>query len=284
MHGGFFTENHPLCSHLWSVKLFAGRRLPVLAVFGICLWSLVGGAPGAAAQRLSSATIPDDRAAKQEQPQEKPQQGTLETTIGILSRRSIFFPELAHQPGALSTAQKAELAADISVAPSRFLSSALSSAAAQARNAIPGYGQGWDAYGKRFGSSLATTASANVLGSFVLASAFHQDPRYFVAQGTFQRKIGNAFERVVVTRSDYGRKTPNWSGLLGDLFAESLANSYLPDEERTAGKTFQRYGVRVGLGAGVNIVREYWPYIFKRLGLTKWQPEDPGPKASPAKS
>jgi hypothetical protein len=80
MHSGFFIENQPQCSqpqcsHLSSTKLFAGRRLPVLAVFGICVWSLLGAAPGTAAQHLSS-TIPDDRAAKQEQPQEKPQQGT----------------------------------------------------------------------------------------------------------------------------------------------------------------------------------------------------------------
>jgi hypothetical protein len=59
MHSGFFIENQPQCSHLSSAKLFAGRRLPVLAVFGICLWSLLGAAPGAAAPRLSS-TISDD--------------------------------------------------------------------------------------------------------------------------------------------------------------------------------------------------------------------------------
>jgi hypothetical protein len=37
--------------------------------------------------------------------------------------------------------------------------------------------------------------------------------------------------------------------LLGGLASEGLANSYLRDNERTTGRTFSRFGVRVGWGA-----------------------------------
>lgn len=271
MSSGFFTENPAPDRRSLSRPLAPAKPLLAFALLAIGLCP----APSqvASAQTRVSPAVPDAPAAQEQQPQEKRLQETLGTTFDLLSSRSVFFPELAHQRGPLTTQQKAELAADISIAPSRFVSSLLTSAVDQARDANPGYGQGWDAYGKRFGSSLATTASANVFGNFVLASAFHEDPRYFVkVNGTSKQKIANALERVVRTRSDSGRPTPNWSGLLGDLLAESLANTYLPQNERTTGKTFQRYGTRVGLGAAVNIFKEYWPSIFKSLKLAKIAP------------
>ena len=108
----------------------------------------------------------------------------------------------------------------------------------------------------------------------------HEDPRYFVkAFGSPRSRILYAVERVLITRTDSGRNTFNWSGVLGGLMAESLANSYLPDAERTGGKTFSRYGIRIGFSALDNVVKEYWPTIFKSLGITKFVPSessDPG--------
>jgi hypothetical protein len=193
MQSSFFTEESQN-SHVWSIGALSARSPRAWALLVTGLGLLLGGSSAAVAQSLPSVNLPKSSDAKQEQPPQKSQQGKLETTFGILSHRSVFFPELAHQPGALTKAQKLELAADISVAPSRFLSSAVTAAIDQARNAIPGYGQGWGAYGKRFGSSLATTASANVFGTFVLASALHQDPRYFVkVNGTFKQKNRQCF-------------------------------------------------------------------------------------------
>jgi hypothetical protein len=59
---------------------------------------------------------------------------------------------------------------------------------------------------------------------------------------------------------------------LGPLAAEGLANAYLPDSERTVGKTFERYGYRIGFGAANNLLKEYWPTIFKRLRIAKVAP------------
>lgn len=276
MQSGFFTEKGVRNSHFMGMRRLPARVISALGplAMGLCLF-LASGETVLAQALLKSADLPEAPAPNQQSAatQQKPQPGTLGTTFGLVSRRSVFFPELAHQSGPLRLQQKAELAADISIAPSRFTSSAVTSALAQARNAIPGYGQGWDAYGKRFGSSMATTASANVFGTFVFASLFRQDPRYFVkANGTLKQKVGNAVRQVMVTRTDRGGEAPNWSGLLADLVAESIANSYLPDAERAAGKTFQRFGIRVGVSAGVNIFKEYWPSIFKNLKMTRLAP------------
>jgi hypothetical protein len=61
----------------------------------------------------------------------------------------------------------------------------------------------------------------------------------------------------------------NTSGLLRPLAAQGLANTYLPDEERTAGRTLQRYGTYLALRTGVNLAKQYWPTIFKSLTKAK---------------
>jgi len=234
---------------------------------------------------LPDAPMPkQDPADASQRPQQK-QDTPLKEAMGVLGARSVFFPELAHDKGPLSSRQKLELAVDETIAPSRFAGSAFTSAIGQARNALPGYGQGWSGYGKRFGSSVASNASSHLFGTFLLPSMLHQDPRYFVKLfGGPRNRILYAISRVVVTRTDDGRDVFNWSGIFGGLMAEELANSYLPDGERTAGKTFSRFGFRVGFGALDNVVKEYWPTIFRSLRITKLAPErgsDPGTVTPP---
>jgi hypothetical protein len=244
---------------------------------------LVGTAATAAAQQDSKPQdLPDAPVAKQENAPQK-RQNTFNTTIVVLSRRSFFFPNIATSVGPLSTKQKFELFADESVAPSRFLSSAAGAGIGQARNSLDGYGQGGEGYGKRFGSSMATAASNNFFGTFVIASMLHRDPRYFpTLRGGAGHRIGYALSRIVVARTDDGRLAANWPGIIAPLLAESLANSYLPDKEQTAGRTFQRYGWRIGLNTASNALREYWPTIFRNLRITRIAPRsnsDPGATA-----
>ena len=230
----------------------------------------------------SGQALPDAPVAKNQDESRAEQQspGGWRRRVAILSKQSVFFPELAHQTGPLNSLQKLQLAVDESLAPSRFLSSAFTSSIGQAQNSLPGYGQGWDAYGKRFGSSVASNASTQAFSTFLLPSLLHQDPRYFVKlHGRPRDRILYAVSRVFLTRTDGGHQTVNVSGLLGGLASEGLANSYLPDNERTSGRTFRRFGVRVGWRALGNIVREYWPVFFKNLGLRRIVPYS-GPGAT----
>jgi hypothetical protein len=225
-----------------------------------------------AQQEPKPKELPDAPLPKQEQARPK-HDNPLQTTFEILGRRSLFFPDLATSPGPLSSKEKFELFADKSIAPSRFLSSAAGAGIGQARDSLRGYGEGMGGYGKRFGSSIASGASTEFFGTFLFSSLLHRDPRYFVLlRGGPGRRISYAISRLVVTRSDSGRKAVNWPGILGPLFAEGLANSYLPEQEQTASHTFQRYGVRMGFTAGANLVKEYWPTIFRDLRIRKIAP------------
>jgi len=256
-------------------------RFTFSLLFGLVLGSMaaLANASSAAAQNSERAavvaTLPDAPVPQDVQPAPQ-QKSQLKQTIEILGKRSIFFPELAHDRGPLDGKQKFELAVDETIAPSRFVGSAFTAGISQARDSL----QGWAGYGKRYGSSVASNASSHLFGTFLLPSVLHEDPRYFVKIfGSPRSRILYALTRVVVTRTDDGRPTFNWSNVMGGLMAEGLATSYLPESERTTAKTFTRFGVRIGFSALDNVVKEYWPTIFKSLRMNKLIPperSDPG--------
>ena len=166
------------------------------------------------------------------------QKSPVDQTVGILSRRSIFFPDLATNRCPLTSTEKFKLFVDKTISPSTWVSAGFSAAEKQAFNTYPGYGQGWQGYGKRYGAAIANSASTNFLGTFLFPSLFHQDPRHFFYSrpGTW-KKIEYAIGRQVVTRTDSGGNAFNWSRILSVIAAEGIANSYLPPDERTVGKT-----------------------------------------------
>lgn len=190
----------------------------------------------------------------------------MDQTVGILSRRSIFFPDLATNRCPLTSTQKFKLFVDKTISPSTWVSAGFSAAEKQAFNTYPGYGQGWAGYGKRYGAAIANSASTNFLGTFLFPSLFHQDPRHFFYSrpGTW-KKIEYAIGRQVVTRTDSGGNAFNWSRVLSVFAAEGIADSYLPPEERTVGKTFTRSGERFAWGVGSTLIKEFWPVIFNKL-------------------
>jgi len=241
----------------------------------IALFFSMASVRSCAAQHRIVASLPDAPTPKEplDERQQKAVASRPKTTYDILSRRSFFFPDLAYTTKPLSSGQKFLLAADESAAPSALIVAAMSAGITQARNSWPGYGQGWNAYGKRYGATLALNASTDMFGTFLLPSVLHHDPRYFVlAHGTFSQKIGHALKSVLVTRTDSGEPAPNISGVLGPLGAEGLANTYLPDSERTAGQTFERFGIQMAVIAGANVAKEFWPAIFKTLRIGKVVP------------
>ena len=195
----------------------------------------------------------------------------------LLMRRSKVFPDLATNAEHLTAKQKLQLAVNDSLSFAAVGGSLFSAALNQARDKWPGYGQGAQGFGKRFGASMGTSASTQFFGTFLFASAFEQDPRFFVRENlSFSQSLRYGLRRVVFTRTDLGLETINTSGLLGPLAAQGLANSYLPDEERTTARTFQRYGTYLALRTGVNFAKQYWPTIFKSLTKAKAQKKKRG--------
>jgi len=203
-------------------------------------------------------------ASAQETP--KPQtQSTPSSGQAPVAAPSVF-PDIASSTKPLSTGQKFQLFVDNSISVNALATAALGSAISQADNSPTGFGQGWDAYAKRFGSAMGSQASSEFFGTFVLASALHQDPRFYPeANPTFSHAVKYSVQRIFVTRNDDGRDVANWSGLAGPLMAEGLANVYWPERNRTVGDTFLRYGLDLATRAGGNMLREYWPVLHGKF-------------------
>ncbi len=193
----------------------------------------------------------------------------------MLDKKSIVFPDIAANAARLSAGNKFELFVDNSISLHGLTGAALGAGLSQAAGTPQGFGQGGEAYAKRFGSSMARLASTNFFGTFLLASALHEDPRFFPQrEPTFRDAVKYSVERVFVTRNDDGRDVKNWSGLLGPLLSEGLANAYWPDRDRSAAQTLQRYGIDLAVRAGTNMLREYWPVIARRIPAVRAKPAE----------
>jgi hypothetical protein len=229
-----------------------------------------------AQQKTELATLPDSPAPKQRPDglaQNASQKSGAQSPFGLIARRSWFYPDLARTSGALTSGEKFKLFLDTSLSPPQILVSAASAGISEARGTLAGYGQGGEGFGKRFGSSMASDASSHFFGTFLLPAALHEDPRFFVRlNGGWKLRVGHALRRTMVIRTDEGGSRFNLPGTLGPLLAEGLANTYLPDSQRTAGLTFERFGIRIAFGAANNLLREYWPTIFKSLRIGKVVP------------
>jgi len=230
-----------------------------MSAFAILLGCVV-----ASAQQPASTQNPPDApsATRSAQTSHNAPKGVFET----INRKSLFFPDIATSESRLSTGDKFKLFVDNSASFSAIFGAAFSAGIGQVEYYPHGYPQGAEGYGKRFGASMARNASNEFFGTFILASALHQDPRFFPeADPTLGSSIKYAVKRVFVTRNDDEYEVANWSGLLGPAMGEGLANAYWPEGERTVGKTFQRYGTDIASQMGMNFLRNYWPVFFKKL-------------------
>ena len=107
---------------------------------------------------------------------------------------------------------KFKLFVNQSISPPYVLAAGLTSAFNQARDVPPGYGQGWDAYGSRFGADMARASSNSFFGTFLFPSLLHQDPRFFPeSEPTMWRTIKYSAQLLVITRADSGKTVFNSS-------------------------------------------------------------------------
>jgi len=189
-----------------------------------------------------------------------------EGLYNLLEQKSIVFPDIAASTEPLSPEQKFEIFVDNSISVHMVTWAILGSGVGQADNSPTGFGQGGDAYAKRFGSAMARHSSGEFFGTFMLASALHEDPRFFPeVNPSLGRSIKYSLQQLFVTRNDTGRRVANLSGLLGPALAEGLANAYWPERNRTVGDTFVRYGLDLAARAGGNMLREYWPVVYRKM-------------------
>ena len=159
----------------------------------------------------------------------------------------------------LTPKRKFELALKAITDPVTVVAVAAVAGVDQATNRFSGYGQGGQAYAKRFGASYANFASGLWIGGAVLPSILKQDPRYFYkGTGTKRSRFLYAVSRPFICKGDNQRWQPNYSSVFGDLAAGGLSNLYIPARDRHgAALTFENAGIALGTSAVINVLQEF---------------------------
>ena len=149
--------------------------------------------------------------------------------------------------------------------PIPILGEAIGAGVSQWENSPKEWGQGWNAYGKRFGSNLAYNGVRQTI-TYGTSIVFHEDNRYFSSQKSgFWARTGYAALSTVTARHPDGRRVFSVSSVTGVVGASAISSIWGPSSWKGAGNIAGNAGVSFLTTAGFNIVREFVPDVLHRL-------------------
>ena len=197
--------------------------------------------------RVQPQAVIAERQIKQEEQQR---------VLGVIPN---FYVSYVPNAAPLDTKQKFELSWKDAIDPVTFVLIGAIAGIQQADNEFPGYGQGAQGYGKRYGTSYADFATSSLLGSVIFPSILKQDPRYFYkATGSKRARVMYAIANAVICKGDNGHWQPNYSSILGNLASGGISNLYYPPQNRNGvGLTFEVTAVGVAATAADNLLQEF---------------------------
>jgi hypothetical protein len=158
-----------------------------------------------------------------------------------------------------------------SVSPFSMMGWVASALYAQALDGAPNYGSNGRAFAQRLGASAARAGSEDIFSNSVMAPLFHEDPRYYkMGHGHSILKRGvYAATRAIITRTDEGRTTANFSLLVGNLAGSALTNVYYPQSNRTFSQTTETFAGSIGGSALGFVVSEFLSDTLQLVHLKK---------------
>ncbi len=162
----------------------------------------------------------------------------------------------------LSLKDKFWLATQDSFDYSSFISAGIIAGVSQANKSYPEFGQGAKGFGRYYWHAMSDQAVGNYLTEAIVPAVTHEDPRYYtLGHGGLFKRTGYAVSRLLVTRTDEGGRTFNFSEIVGNGAGAGISDLYYPSRERTWTKTGQKWLTQIALDGVFNIVKEFWPDI-----------------------
>ena len=148
-----------------------------------------------------------------------------------------------------------------------FGSSFISAGWSHLNNSRPHYGSDRAGFGERLGAAKLKASSESLLSYGLWASAFREDPHYYVMGPThpvMNRAVYSA-TRVFITRKDSGSTGVNWSKLIGLACSNALVNTYYPDVDRGIRSSATAFATNIGTTAATNELNEFLPDVLKAV-------------------
>ncbi len=175
----------------------------------------------------------------------------------------------------LSPRQKIRASFRSAVDPYQFGLALVTSAYGQATNSHTsydangvqhGYGQGWEAFGKRYGANYTDQFTGAILGNGVFPALLHQDARYYrMGTGSFKKRFFYSLSTTVMCKGDNGKWQPNYSNLLGNLASGGISNLYYPQADRGFALTIEQALEVTAEGSFGALLIEFYPDIRKHI-------------------
>jgi hypothetical protein len=135
----------------------------------------------------------------------------------------------------------------------------------QISNKPPEWGGGMEGYGYRYGDVFAQHVVRRTIQAGV-AAALHEDNRYFVSHQTgFFHRAGYALKSTIMARHDNGEQyfsVSRFSGAAGSAF---ISRIWQPRSLNTPGDGAVNFGTAIGVDAGFNVFREFWPDLKRHF-------------------
>jgi hypothetical protein len=150
------------------------------------------------------------------------------------------------------------------VGPVPLLGEAAGAGIGQWANTPKEWGQGWAAFGKRYGSNLAYNGIRQTI-TYGGSLALHEDTRYFASSKSgFWPRTRHALVSTFTARHVDGSNSFSISATAGVIGASSLASLWGPSSWKGPGNIAQNAGISFASTAATNVIREFLPDIFHR--------------------
>jgi len=151
------------------------------------------------------------------------------------------------------------------IGPSSLFVGAVQAAFSQKSNDPREYGQGMEAYGKRFGLRLSSVGTSNVMEAS-LGAIWHEDPRYHRAhEETTRGRLRHALMMTLMTERSDGSLKPAYARYIAYAGSNSISDAWRPDSQRNVGDTMMRIADRFEGRLLGNLFLEFWPSIKQRI-------------------
>lgn len=220
-----------------------------------------------ASDSASSSTAAQPSQASPSQQSGSPPQQT-QRVLGIMPNFNAITADTKLPPQ--SARDKFVLAARNSFDYSSFALTAIQSAISMASDSYPEFHQGAVGYGRYYWHTLLDTADENFMVGGAGPAIFHQDSRFYtLGHGGFRKRALYAATRVLITRTDAGNRTFNFSEIVGSGASAGVSSLYYPSVYRTWTKVGQKWLTSCIIDSANYVFKEYWPDINRKVFHTK---------------
>jgi hypothetical protein len=153
-----------------------------------------------------------------------------------------------------------------SVSPFSVLRAAAGAAVTQATNTPHEWGQGAAGFGRRLASAFGKHLVKKAI-QYPVARLTHEALGYQRSDQTeFKLRLRHALiATVYTTKTTTGKKTVSTSEIAGAFGSGLISRLWQPASVRTVGYGFLSGGITLGVDAGSNVLREFWPDIRRKL-------------------